>query len=221
MSKRRNIKYQFLHCINTNFREGMDKHSLKSQGKDNSRIFSFSDRKNLLDLSSSFSNWLKINYQEIKQLYEIDSSHIQEFLSSKTSNCSQKTLEQYQSRFRKLEVLANSTYHINVNYHNVVIPLSSRNGGGGKIRNAMLSTDNYNKLLKSTNATFRKALTLSLAWPYQPKKKTNLSVYGGGDTNDIYRNIRGRFTPRYSQVASWMLILRMSINRRKNALKGL
>ena len=163
MSKRRNIKYQFLHCINTNFREGMDKHSLKSQGKDNSRIFSFSDRKNLLDLSSSFSNWLKINYQEIKQLYEIDSSHIQEFLSSKTSNCSQKTLEQYQSRFRKLEVLANSTYHINVNYENVVIPLSSRNGGGGKIRNAMLSTDNYNKLLKSTNATFRKALTLSLA----------------------------------------------------------
>lgn len=160
MSKRRNIKYQFLHCINTNFREGMDKHSLKSQSKDNSRIFSFSDRKNLLDLSSSFSNWLKINYPEIKQLHEIDSSHIQEFLSSKASDCSQKTLEQYQSRFRKLEVLANSTYNINVNYHNVVTPLSSRNGGG-KIRNAMLSTDNYNKLLKSTNANFRKALTLS------------------------------------------------------------
>ena len=163
MSKKRNIKYQFLHCINTNFREGMDKHSLKSQGKDNSRIFSFSDRKNLLDLSSSFSNWLKINYPEIKQLYEIDSSHIQEFLSSKTSNCSQKTLEQYQSRFRKLEVLANSTYNINVNYHDVVTPLSSRNGGG-KIRNVMLSKDDYNKLLKTTNSNFRKALTLSFCF---------------------------------------------------------
>lgn len=160
MSKSRNIKYQFLHCINTNFREGMDKHSLKSQGKDNSRIFSFSDRKNLLDLSSSFSNWLKINYPDVKQLYEIDSSHIQEFLSLKANNCSQKTLEQYQSRFRKLEVLANSTYNINVNYHNVITPPSCRNGGG-KIRNAMLSTDNYNKLLKSTNINFRKALILS------------------------------------------------------------
>lgn len=138
----------------------MDKHSLKSQGKDNSKIYSYSDRKNLIDLSSNFANWLKINYPEIKQLYEINSSHIQEFLSSKTSDCSQKTLEQYQSRFRKLEVLANSTYNINVNYHNVVTPLSSRNGGS-KIRNAMLSTDNYNKLLKTTNANFRKALTLS------------------------------------------------------------
>lgn len=138
----------------------MDKHSLKSQGKDNSKIYSYSDRKNLIDLSSNFANWLKINYPEIKQLYEINSSHIQEFLSSKTSDCSQKTLEQYQSRFRKLEVLANSTYNINVNYHNVVTPLSSRNGGS-KIRNAMLSTANYNKLLKTTNANFRKALTLS------------------------------------------------------------
>lgn len=160
MSKIRNIKYQFKYCIDTHFKEGMDKHSLKSQGKDNSKIYSYSDRKNLIDLSSNFANWLKINYPEIKQLYEINSSHIQEFLSSKTSDCSQKTLEQYQSRFRKLEVLANSTYNINVNYHNVVTPLSSRNGGS-KIRNAMLSTDNYNKLLKTTNANFRKALTLS------------------------------------------------------------
>lgn len=160
MSKIRNIKYQFKYCIDTHFQEGMDKHSIKLQGKDNSKIYSYSDRKNLIDLSSNFANWLKINYPEIKQLYEINSSHIQEFLSSKTSDCSQKTLEQYQSRFRKLEVLANSTYNINVNYHNVVTPLSSRNGGS-KIRNAMLSTDNYNKLLKTTNANFRKALTLS------------------------------------------------------------
>ncbi len=34
------------------------------------------------------------------------------------------------------------------------------------------------------------------------EKNTSLSVYGGSDTSDIYRNIRGRFTPRYSQVAS-------------------
>lgn len=197
MSKRRNIKYQFLHCINTNFREGMDKHSLKSQGKYNSRIFSFSDRKNLLDLSSSFSNWLKINHPEIKQLYEIDSSHIQEFLSLKASNCSQKTLEQYQSRFRKLEVLVNSTYNINVNYHNVVTPLSSRNGGG-KIRNAMLSTDNYNKLLKSTNTNFRKALTLSFHFGLRAAECAKLR-YEDVSENGIKiidsRGKRNRFIP--------------------------
>lgn len=160
MSKIRNIKYQFKHCIDIHFKEGMDKHSLKSQGKDNSKVYSYSDRKNLIDLSSSFANWLKISYPEVKHLYEINQNHIQEFLSSKVSNCSQKTLEQYQSRFRKLEVLANSTYNINVDYHSVVTPLSYRNGGG-KIRNVMLSIDNYNKLLKSTNTNFRKALILS------------------------------------------------------------
>ena len=160
MSKTRNIKYQFKHCIDTHFKEGMDKHSLKAQGKNNGKIYSYSDRKNLIDLSSNFANWLKTNYPNIRQLYEINSNHIQEFLNTKIDICSQKTLEQYQSRFRKLEVLAISTYHINVDYHSAVTPLSSRNGGG-KIRNAMLSTDNYNKLLKSTNTNFRKALTLS------------------------------------------------------------
>lgn len=160
MSKTRNIKYQFKHCIDIHFKEGMDKHSLKSQGKDNSKIYSYSDRKNLIDLSSSFANWLKINHSEIKQIKDIDSAHIQEFLNTKVNICSQKTLEQYQSRFRKLEILANSTYHVEVNFHNAVTPISNRNGGG-KIRNAMLSTDNYNKLLKSTNSNFRKALTLS------------------------------------------------------------
>lgn len=36
-----------------------------------------------------------------------------------------------------------------------------------------------------------------------PAEKENKPIgLWGSDTNDIYRNIRGRFTPRYSQVAS-------------------
>ena len=33
------------------------------------------------------------------------------------------------------------------------------------------------------------------------KEKKPIGLWGS-DTNDTYRNIRGRFTPRYSQVAS-------------------
>lgn len=142
------------------FKEGMDKHSIKASGKSNSKIYSFSDRKNLIDISASFSNWLKINHTEVKQLKDINSQHIQEFLNMKVNDCSQKTLEQYQSHFRKLEALANSTYHIEVDYHSVVTPVSCKNGGG-KIRNTMLSHNDYNKLLKTTNINFRKAITLS------------------------------------------------------------
>lgn len=43
-------------------------------------------------------------------------------------------------------------------------------------------------------------IIISLALLYQPKKNTNLSAYGGSGTNATYRNINGRFTPRYSQA---------------------
>ena len=42
-------------------------------------------------------------------------------------------------------------------------------------------------------------IIISLALLYQPKKNTNLSAYGARH-NATYRNINGRFTPRYSQA---------------------
>jgi len=158
-AKKRNIKYQFKHCIDIHFREGMDKHSMKISGKDNSRIYSYSDRKNLIDLSAGFANWLKDNHTEIKQVKDINLQHIQEFLNTKVNDCSHKTLEQYQSHFRKLETLVNSTYHIGVDYHSAVTPVSCKNGGG-KVRNVMLSASDYNKLLNTTNMNFRKAVPI-------------------------------------------------------------
>ena len=43
-------------------------------------------------------------------------------------------------------------------------------------------------------------IIIFLALLYQPKKNTSLSAYGGCVTNATYRNINGRFTPRYSQA---------------------
>lgn len=160
MGKTRNIKYQFKYCIDTHFREGMDKHSIKRTRKDNSKVYSYADRKNLIDLSANFANWLKENHSEIKQLRDIDSRHIQEFLNGKADNCSQKTLEQYQSHFRKLETLCNNTYNTNVDFHSSVTPISAKNGGG-KIRNIMCSDAQYQSLLKTTNNNLKSALILS------------------------------------------------------------
>lgn len=160
MGKTRNIKYQFKYCIDTHFREGMDKHSMKRNGKDNSKIYSYSDRKNLIDSSSNFSNWLKENHNEIRQLKDINSTHIQEFLNEKAKTCSTKTLEQFQSYFRKLEALCNDTYNTNVDFHSAVTPISIKNGGG-KIRNIMCSDAQYQSLLKTTNSNLKSALILS------------------------------------------------------------
>lgn len=160
MGKTRNIKYQFKYCIDTHFREGMDKHSMKRNGKDNSKIYSYSDRKNLIDLSSNFSNWIKENHNEIRQLKDINSTHIQEFLDEKANTCSTKTLKNYQSYFRKLETICNDTYNTNVDFHSAVTPISIKNGGG-KIRNIMCSDAQYQSLLKTTNSNLKSALILS------------------------------------------------------------
>ena len=45
-----------------------------------------------------------------------------------------------------------------------------------------------------------RGIIISLALLYQPKKNTNLSGCEGNDTNTIYRNINGQFTPRFSQA---------------------
>ena len=160
MGKTRNIKYQFKYCIDTHFREGMDKHSMKRNGKDNSKIYSYADRKNLIDLSANFANWIKENHAEIKQLKDINSMHIQEFLNEKANSCSRKSLQEYQSHFRKLESLCNNTYNTNVDFHSTVTPISAKNGGG-KIRNIMCSDAQYQMLLKTKNSNLKSALVLS------------------------------------------------------------
>ena len=157
MGKTRNIKYQFKYCIDTHFREGMDKHSMKRNGKDNSKIYSYADRKNLIDLSANFANWIKENHAEIKQLKDINSMHIQEFLNEKANSCSRKSLQEYQSHFRKLESLCNNTYNTNVDFHSTVTPISAKNGGG-KIRNIMCSDAQYQMLLKTKNSNLKSAL---------------------------------------------------------------
>lgn len=47
-----------------------------------------------------------------------------------------------------------------------------------------------------------RGIIIFLALLYQLKKKTNLSVCGGSDTNTTYRNINGRFIFRCSQAAN-------------------
>ncbi len=60
-----------------------------------------------------------------------------------------------------MEKCVNAKYHCNVTYHCDVIPTSCKNGGG-KIRNVMLSQNDFKILIKSTsNQNLKKALTLS------------------------------------------------------------
>lgn len=159
---RRNLKYQFLQAINSSFKENMDKHSDKANGiRNTDKMYSYSSRSNLIDLSANFANYMRVTYPKIHTVSEIQTDHIQGFLNSKAENCSQSTLSQYNAQFRKLERCVNTRYHCNVNYSCAIVPASCKNGGG-KIRNVMLSQNDFKTLMKSTsNQNLKKALTLS------------------------------------------------------------
>lgn len=158
----RNLKYQFLNAINNNFREGMDKHSIKANNQmNNTRIFSYSDRKNLIDVASNFSNFMKSNFSEIKQVKDVKAEHIQSFLNEKSKSCSNATLKQYESKFNKLENVVNNTYNINANYKGFVTPTAVENT---KIRNSSMSREDFNKLQQSfsnSNSSAKVAIELS------------------------------------------------------------
>lgn len=158
----RNIKYQFLNAINNNFKEGMSKESIKKSGQmDGTRIFSYSDRKNLIDVASNFSNYLKETHPEVKMVKDIKAEHVQSFLNSKANNCSYATLKQYESKFNKLENIVNKTYNCNASYKGFTTPAGVNNT---KIRNSSMSKEDFKKLenaFSNSNSSAKTAIQLT------------------------------------------------------------
>lgn len=159
----RNLKYQYNYCINNCFREGMDKHSIKhSEGLGTSKIFSYADRKNMLDVASNFSNFMKENYSSIKKVKDVKGEHIQAFLNSKAKDCSKKTLEQYASKFSKLAKCVNNTYNTSVLYSGFTVPNGKENTK--KIRDIAMSEEDFSKLesyFKDKKTSAKVAIQLS------------------------------------------------------------
>lgn len=126
----------------------MQKHSIKKQMNMNgSRIFSYADRKNLINIFSNFSNYMKKEYSDVKQVKNVEMTHIQAFLRVKQQDgVSQETLKTYVSAFKKMQNLVNSTYKANVNYSSIIVPLAKN---AVKLRSTAMS-DNHFKLLSNS-----------------------------------------------------------------------
>lgn len=146
------LKHQFLTAIDRNFNEGgSDKHSAKHQhsGTEDTmgRVWSFAERKSLIDVSSQLSVFCKENFGT-KQIKDITASNIQDFLKNKADTCNQNSLGNYVSRLNKIEVLVNKTFET-ADLHwrgNIVAPVSSVSMEG-KIRDVWMSRDDFNQIL--------------------------------------------------------------------------
>ncbi|WP_297638865.1 tyrosine-type recombinase/integrase [uncultured Clostridium sp.] len=157
--KSRSIKQQLYHTINENFKEAMDKHNLKKDGKmDGTRIFSYADRKNLVDFTANFANWMYVEHKEIRLVKDINSKHVQEFLDFKGKTCSKATVEQYMSKANKMQRLINKTYNLN---NKLEIKLPEKIKHKQKIRDKQMEIKDWESLKKIVNPNADKALDVA------------------------------------------------------------
>jgi integrase len=174
----RSLKEQFRHVIeDVSFKENLDKHSIKQDTEnDNSwRIYSYSDKDNLMDLSTSFRKFLKTNHPEIKQLRHITETQVQEFLNIKASTCTTKTLYTYRTRFIKISKCVNHTFpSCSLDFSNIVVPLSKC----GKSKRDIMMTEAHAALLlnycKHSDAKAAIGVRFALAFGLRVSEVTKL-----------------------------------------------
>ncbi|MFT8352616.1 tyrosine-type recombinase/integrase [Clostridium saccharoperbutylacetonicum] len=110
IGKNKSIKNQIQQAINNNFEENTDKHSYKQQDDQEVKVFSYSEKFRLLDAAKMLSNYIKENFPNIKQIKDVNSNVIQDFLNTKAKNCTQNTINTYSNSLNKIAAICNKNY---------------------------------------------------------------------------------------------------------------
>ena len=147
----RNLNYQFQNCVERAFSGGgVDKHSLKFEqhtGKQ-SIVYSYAERKSLINLTHLITDFTKKNYSEVKLIKDIKPNMIQEFLNSKSGDCSKATLGLYTSLIHKVEGIVNANFKENKLewYKDLITPTSEK--GQDKIRDIAMDKSEFDAIIK-------------------------------------------------------------------------
>ena len=145
-----NLLGQITYSINQNFDEGIDKHSYrKENGREmGDKIFSYSEKFRLKDVAKDFTNHIKENFTDVKQVKDIKAEHVQSFLNSK-NNCTQNTVDSYSNSLFKIENILNSTYKsCNLEWRGqIAIPTVERQRAHDRGVESVISREDYNKIL--------------------------------------------------------------------------
>lgn len=162
----RNLQYQFLNAIDKAFDGGgHDKHTDKHNGKHLDTVYSYAERKGLIELSSQVARFIKESYPDTKKVLDIKEEMIQNFLNSKSETCNKETLGQYGSRIHKLEHIVNDVYKGSASWYNdLIIPTSKVSND--KTRNISMSREDYNSILNraySMNSSSKALIAIELA----------------------------------------------------------
>lgn len=146
-----NLYGQIVFAINRCFKEGTNKHSFKEENDKEMgyKIFSYEEKFRLKDVAKNFTNFLKEENMNIKQIKDVKSLHIQEFLNAKTEKCTQNTINSYASSIFKIENVCNKVYSsCNLNWRQeIAVPVAVRKQSSDRGVESVISREDYNKII--------------------------------------------------------------------------
>lgn len=145
-----NLYGQIVYAINKCFTEGTDKHNYKEEnGKGMShKIFSYEEKYRLKDVARNFTNYLKHENIQVKQIKDIKAEHVQSFLNSKL-HCTQNTVNSYASSLFKIQYVVNKVYpSCDVKWRGeIAIPIVERRSATNRGSDSVITRGDYNKIL--------------------------------------------------------------------------
>lgn len=114
-SRDRSIGFQFENAINSCFgkngKGGADKHSMRKNKQDTtSTVFSYKERSSLLKTGYQLGNYLKENYNDVKNISDITPQMVQGFLNHKANTNNSNSLTTIKSNLNKLDKVSTRRY---------------------------------------------------------------------------------------------------------------
>lgn len=144
------FKHQFYRAIDASFCPGRSKHSDKNNPGEPSgeRIYSYKQRKNLKDLSSTFVNFCKEN--NIKGVKNLSPEVAQKFLEQKRKEgASNQTIKVYRSELSKIGRLMSNFYGREINLNSPKLDPREQAKDQSRIRTVAMSDKDLNRFLAS------------------------------------------------------------------------
>ena len=167
---RMRLELQFVRAGKLRFRENMDKHAIKREGKlkDCGLIFCYNTFYNLTDLTDSFCGWLQKSGRRYKYVKDIPpkewNAYLEELSSGKTSY---STLVNYRSRINTWEKIINAAYGTNLKWsENVFMPYKLTKEEIEIKRIQQMQREDYNLLMddiRDTKSTSEAVPALQIA----------------------------------------------------------
>lgn len=154
-----NLKRQAFRAIEQCFNEGRDKHSDKRNGQKGShKIYSYNDRRGLIDTSALLTKWVKENHPEIKFLADLKTEHYQQFIADSAGRWSIATQKTHISHLHKLDRIFSHSYKAYEEKLSEQRLVECKSKTDTKIRDKAFTRDDFNKL-KDFSKTMRSVPT--------------------------------------------------------------